>query len=1090
MTHLYVWSKKIAARIMVFVFIFAAIASIASPHAWAASTTIDFEALPNGTATTDGMLLTTQYESWGVSFPDGVEVVRCYAGSPFCQGASSGEKVVRSLLVDEFNRKPLNLRFSSLQNTVSLRFRAEQRATPPIALQATLTAYDERNLPIATTTQTFSSDGSYYMLRVAVPGAATSIARAVLESRESSSTLAGRNFLFVDDLVFEGIQLPPPADTQAPQVDILRPVPGTMVAQTAVDVAIRVQDDRALQTVSFGVTHSSGREVLPLSEGNICGSAAWGICTGNSLERTFSTELLRSLEGPYTIRVRACDPAGNCSEASTTVILDLPVLEKTDLWVMGIEYNQGIQDIISTDLNRAPGLAGFVPIRCNPNCPDSELATPIIPSKPMVVRVYVGLRARPDLPAAPSEGISVTGRLLVSLPVTGGGSWSLPPIQTDACAEQSGTTSGQSCRQVIHIFPSFGRQGLGTNTDYDLDLVNQRSHWEGTLNFVVPPDVTQRAAEAGGLDFRTIVEPVARAEAELGDNEFRLQLGNVAPPNPLSIRLVRVRMPTVFGEPPSSAAAARALVDMLRLTPFDRLNIVSDKEFFYDGSEISVSVGGGSVIRFSQCQMLWYRLYQEFPLHPSQTLVALTPANIDLHNCGNGLGWKVPDPDSLVTTSVTYLGGIALARMPAYSGDRAADMRRITTLTQELYHAHLDRRHVSNDHGEAGGCPIKDGPLKELIDFLTPIDPDCWKVAIQPHGAIGSYSAATVEIWRRGESTGRIFGNAGAVGVSIEPDGTSWRLTLFDPCPTGPLSRTDPLTTFGQRWDVTKGGYNCAVDHNLVPHDFMSYGPNRWIGKQSLPVLKGFGAVSIPDLNAATQPRARAAAVDHPALNATASNATILTSVSALQVSGMIDLAGVAGFAPLFPASATGRRDALTAAANNPLLLDVEDTAGQTTAIPLAFAVAPPHPKSFVFFGTTLPPGLAPRRLTLKLNGRELASLTASPNAPTVRILAPSPGKDQPGHGMVTVGWDSSDADGDKLSFAIQFSADSGLTWQPLGAVGDQASLNLPKSALNCNQQGRIRVVVSDGLNIATDEADSALWCRIETRLYLPLVRR
>ena len=59
-------------------------------------------------------------------------------------------------------------------------------------------------------------------------------------------------------------------------------------------------DDRALQPVSFGVTHSSGREVPPLSEGNICGSVDLGYLLFGQLSGTdvSKAELLRSLRAP------------------------------------------------------------------------------------------------------------------------------------------------------------------------------------------------------------------------------------------------------------------------------------------------------------------------------------------------------------------------------------------------------------------------------------------------------------------------------------------------------------------------------------------------------------------------------------------------------------------------------------------------------------------------------------------------------------------------------------------------------------------------------------------------------------------------
>ena len=114
----------------------------------------------------------------------------------------------------------------------------------------------------------------------------------------------------------------------------------------------------------------------------------------------------------------------------------------------------------------------------------------------------------------------------------------LAPVENPACQEQSGTTIGQACLATIHVHPSLGsvvtRQDpaiitntgpllvdleLPTRTDYDLDLIDQRARLEGTLNFVLPPELT--AAAAGGLTLRAQVQPVGRAEAAAGDNRVR-----------------------------------------------------------------------------------------------------------------------------------------------------------------------------------------------------------------------------------------------------------------------------------------------------------------------------------------------------------------------------------------------------------------------------------------------------------------------------------------------------------------------------------------------------------------------------------------
>jgi hypothetical protein len=118
---------------------------------------------------------------------------------------------------------------------------------------------------------------------------------------------------------------------------------------------------------------------------------------------------------------------------------------------------------------------------------------------------------------------------------------------------------------------------------------------------------------------------------------------------------------------------------------------------------------------------------------------------------------------------------------------------------------------------------------------------------------IGEYPTASVELGRPGEggighfaaaipgSTNRnmnkVIGYLGGMGVRIEPVGTSYRLTLYDPCPTGPLDRKDPLAILRQRIN-SNSQYDPQLDDSLMPHGFMSYSTNRWItGRHSPNVM-------------------------------------------------------------------------------------------------------------------------------------------------------------------------------------------------------------------------------------------------------------
>jgi hypothetical protein len=481
-----------------------------------------------------------------------------------------------------------------------------------------------------------------------------------------------------------------------------------------------------------------------------------------------------------------------------------------DLWVMGVEVNQGFQEFLLTDLARLPGHPGQV------RSDEFEM----LAGKPVVIRVYVGLRAAPNQPATPPGGVLATGHVRISFE---GGSFTLQPLETTGCTYHLAQSGGQSCRGAIGVYPGLGRQGLRTRSDYDLDLIDQRADWGGTLNFVLPAEAT--ATRDGPFAIEADVEPlIAQGFAELadGDNRFRADLARVVPARRLMVRLVRVGAPGFA--PPTRSEADSVLRDILRLVPFAGVDVVSDTTYEYGGTNRTLKVKFLFItIRrriLSQCQTLWSELLSRFGVETDKPVLALTPAGAELLSrdgtaCANLGAWV---PGTPLTSGRS--GGVALARMPAYAGDAGFDLRRVIAITHELYHAHFDRRHVSNSHGEASGCDI---PSIIGVVSLGKIDTDCWKPSAYPHGVIGAYPEPA--------SAGEIIGDRGGIGLDIRPVGDSWALTLYDPCPTGRLDRGSPLSTLVYRVELSTGESRCRLPDNMQVHDFMSYGPNRWISR-------------------------------------------------------------------------------------------------------------------------------------------------------------------------------------------------------------------------------------------------------------------
>lgn len=101
-----------------------------------------------------------------------------------------------------------------------------------------------------------------------------------------------------------------------------------------------------------------------------------------------------------------------------------------------------------------------------------------------------------------------------------------------------------------------------------------------------------------------------------------------------------------------------------------------------------------------------------------------------------------------------------------------------------------------------------------------------------------------------------------------------------------------------------------------------------------------------------------------------------------------------------------------------------------------------------------------------------LATRTVSASAPVVQILSPN-GGEVIGPDGITVAWSMSDADGDPLSATLLFSTDNGQTWQTLVAHLTESQFTVPFAHLSGTTEGRLRVLVSDGVNTSQDDTNA-----------------
>jgi hypothetical protein len=111
------------------------------------------------------------------------------------------------------------------------------------------------------------------------------------------------------------------------------------------------------------------------------------------------------------------------------------------------------------------------------------------------------------------------------------------------------------------------------------------------------------------------------------------------------------------------------------------------------------------------------------------------------------------------------------------------------------------------------------------------------------------------------------------------------------------------------------------------------------------------------------------------------------------------------------------------------------------------------------------------RTIELRRGDALLASRTVSAHAPTATLLTPN-GGESVGPNGVTVSWQMADEDGDSLTAAILFSPDNGTSWRTLQTgITDTTSVEIPYTLLSGTEQGRMRVLVSDGVHTAQDDS-------------------
>ena len=99
-----------------------------------------------------------------------------------------------------------------------------------------------------------------------------------------------------------------------------------------------------------------------------------------------------------------------------------------------------------------------------------------------------------------------------------------------------------------------------------------------------------------------------------------------------------------------------------------------------------------------------------------------------------------------------------------------------------------------------------------------------------------------------------------------------------------------------------------------------------------------------------------------------------------------------------------------------------------------------------------------------------LVEVSRSANAPAVSVTAPTAGQVLSGD-EVTFSWSGSDADGDDLSYTVEYSADGGGSYETIAVGYESTSLTVDRASLAGSATAKVKVTAADGTRTASAES-------------------
>lgn len=131
---------------------------------------------------------------------------------------------------------------------------------------------------------------------------------------------------------------------------------------------------------------------------------------------------------------------------------------------------------------------------------------------------------------------------------------------------------------------------------------------------------------------------------------------------------------------------------------------------------------------------------------------------------------------------------------------------------------------------------------------------------------------------------------------------------------------------------------------------------------------------------------------------------------------------------------------------------------------PKEYTDVPPGEDRIALISEVVPFVAGTERIVIETSGKPLASRNVTQSAPQVTVSYPNRGDNLEGQ-TATVKWQANDADGDKLSYALLYSANAGKTWQTIATGLEEPQYTVNLEELPGSDRALFRVIATDGVN-------------------------